>query len=249
VSGKILVVDDHAELAENLAEILHGSGHEAVVAHSAEAALERVMAGDITAIITDFRLPGRSGADLIAELRERKIDVPALVMSAYTDDATIASAEEAGALEVMAKPINIGRLMSMVQALGASKSLILVVDDNRSLAENLAEALGSRGYDVRVRTTAAEALAERGRIGVAILDYRLPDASGVQVAERLRARDPRVRILFVSGHGAELKAQLGAQPGSRLAESETMDKPIDVGQLISWVSRAMDHGQADRPRR
>ena len=115
--AKILVVDDHVDLAENLAEILTLFGHEAVVAASAEAGLVRIAAGDIQVIITDFRLPGRSGADLIAELRQRQVQIPAVLISAYTDDDTIAAALEAGAREVLPKPVDIGHLMPLVERL------------------------------------------------------------------------------------------------------------------------------------
>jgi two-component system response regulator (stage 0 sporulation protein F) len=246
VSGRrILVVDDHLDLAENIAEILQGAGYETAVAGSAEAALERIGEGDIAALITDFRLPGRNGAELIAELRRRGNDIPAVVMSAYTDEDTIDTAEQAGATEVLAKPVPIPRLMALVEALGREDDLILVVDDNRPLAENVAEVLRSQGYQAIVCTTAAAALSHRRRVRVGIVDYRLPDASGLQVAEALRSRDERVRFLFVSGHGDELREELGR----RLPGADAMDKPIDFNRLLSWVARILRHGQIDRPGR
>ena len=77
LAGKILIVDDHIDLAENLAEILENAGYETVVADSAEAALDRLERKDIGALITDYRLPGRNGAELIAELRRRGDRIPA----------------------------------------------------------------------------------------------------------------------------------------------------------------------------
>ena len=118
--SKILVVDDHIDLAENLAEILAVYGHDAVVAPSAEAGLIRIAVGDIHMLITDFRLPGRSGAQMIADLRHRHIQIPAVLISAYTDDDTIAAALEAGALEVLAKPVDIQHLVPLVDRLVAT---------------------------------------------------------------------------------------------------------------------------------
>jgi DNA-binding response OmpR family regulator len=242
---RVLVVDDHIDLAENIAEILQGAGFQTAVAHSAEAALDRFGSGDIAALITDFRLPGRSGAELIAELRRRGSNVPAVVMSAYTDDDTIALARGAGAMEVLSKPVEIPRLVSLANALAQAQDLILVIDDNRALAENFAEALGAQGYQVVVCTTAADALAHRTGIRLAIVDYRLPDSTGVQVAEQLRSRDHRVRFLFVSAHGEELRAELA----DRLAGSVAMEKPVDVGRLLSWVAGELRKEPADRPGR
>jgi CheY-like chemotaxis protein len=120
VRGRFLVVDDHIDLAENLAEILGAAGVEAVTAASAEAGLQVIEAGGIAALITDYRLPGRNGAQFISELRRRGNTIPAIVMSAYTDDDTIGAARAAGAVRVLAKPIDLEQLMFVVQTLGAA---------------------------------------------------------------------------------------------------------------------------------
>jgi DNA-binding NtrC family response regulator len=112
--GAILVVDDNVELAENVVEILEVAGYEAVLAASAEAALLRVAQGGIGALITDFRLPGLTGAELIIELRRSGCRIPMAVMSAYTDAANVQRAEAAGALDVMPKPLDLGRLRRLV---------------------------------------------------------------------------------------------------------------------------------------
>ena len=243
--GTILVVDDHVALAENLAEILGDEGFRTSWADSAEAALDRVAKGGISALITDYRLPGRSGAELIGELRRRGVDIPIIVMSAHTDDGIIELSEAAGALEVLPKPVDLGRLMAIVNHLGRGESTILVVDDNRAMADNLAEALRGQGHDVIVEGSLTTALAQRGRPVVAILDYRLPDGTGVEVAERLIARDPRIRVLFVSGHGAEL----GAELGGHLAGAPRIEKPVDLSVLLALVAKAISNGQTPRPDR
>lgn len=243
IAGKILVVDDHVDLAENIAEILIGAGYDAVTADSAEAALARFERGDIEALITDFRLPGRSGAELIAEMRRRGNTIPAVVMSAYTDEGTIESSEAAGAFDVLSKPVEVARLMALVQALGRKETVILVVDDNQTLAENVAEVLRGRGYQVIVSTSAAEALAHKTRARAAIVDFRLPDVSGVHVAERLTSRDPHIRILFMSGYTDELRARLGG----KLDGTNTLEKPVDMARLVSWVTEALADGNAKRP--
>lgn len=244
-TGTVLVVDDHVHLAENLAEILESVGYNVDVADSAEAALVRIDRGGVMALITDFRLPGLTGAGLIARLRVQGCEVPALVMSAFTDDETIATARAAGAFDVLAKPIEIDRLLSLVEAMGSDERVVLLAEDNRELAQNLAEILESRGHVVQVAGSMAEALAQTPCAQAAILDYRLPDGTGVEVAERLRALHPAVRVLFISGHTDELRDKLHGP----LAEAPRLEKPVDIGQLLKWVTTAVGHGKAERPRR
>ena len=118
-AARILVVDDHVYLAENIAEILEGEGYQTRVAVSAEQALDALERDEIHAVITDYRLPGRNGAQLIREMRQRGRQIPAVVMSAYSDEETIAAARAAGAMEVLTKPVAIVELLGLVSGLWA----------------------------------------------------------------------------------------------------------------------------------
>jgi CheY-like chemotaxis protein len=114
VPRTILVVDDHVDLAENLAEILEGEGYLAVVVTSAEAALAWLVKGKVSVLLTDYRLPGRNGAQLIQALRDSGRAIPAVLMSAFTDDETIREGRSAGAVDVLAKPLELRRLVDLV---------------------------------------------------------------------------------------------------------------------------------------
>jgi len=246
--AQILIVDDHADLAENLAEILAAAGYDAVTAPSAEAGLARIDAGGITALVTDYRLPGMTGAQLIAELRRRGDRMPAVVMSAFTDDETIGRARAAGAADVLAKPIDLDRLMRRVAEMTNGEAPVLLVDDNRALVEDLAEILRARGHAVTVCGSLAEVKALGAVPTVAVLDFRLPDGTGVDVAKTLLSRDPGARLLFLSGHPAELEAGLGQEPAVT-GRAEHLGKPVDIERLLSWVAEALGHGTTAHPRR
>lgn len=232
--GRILVVDDQVELADNIAEVLQGLGFETEVAASAEAGLTRIRQGGITALITDFKLPDRSGADLIGELRRAGERIPALVMSAYTDDRTVDESQAAGAWLFLPKPVPLPALIEVFGSLAKQPAAALLIDDETGLTDNLAEALTNAGHEVIVSRTAEEALSHRRRLHTAVVDYRLPDGTGIDVARKLRARDPAIRILFISGHADELRDRLSKE----LAETETMEKPLDTASVVSWIALA-----------
>jgi DNA-binding response OmpR family regulator len=232
--GRILVVDDQIELAENIAEVLQGIGFQTEVAGSAEEGLDRVARGGITAVVTDFKLPGQTGAQLIEELRRRGERMPVLMMSAYTDEATIDRSRSAGAWFFLPKPVPLGTLVDTFESLAQQPVTTLLVDDEEHLAQNLAEALTSAGHEVVVTHTVADALAQNRRLHTAVVNYRLPDGTGLEVARQLRARDPSVQILFISGHAEDLEARRNDVP-----DSEALEKPVDTGRLISWVQLAV----------
>ena len=112
---KVLVVDDNQDLAENIAEILGLRGYTALTAASAEEALPRALADGLDVLVTDFRLPGMSGAELVRRVREERQALRAIVMSAYTDDLTVAAARSAGA-EFIPKPVDVGALSRLLSA-------------------------------------------------------------------------------------------------------------------------------------
>jgi len=235
-SGHILVVDDQVELAENIAEVLQGVGFETEVAGTAEAALERIARGGITAVVTDYKLPGQTGAQLIEELRRRGLRIPVLMMSAYTDEMTIDRARAAGAWLFLPKPVPLPTLIEAFESLARRPATTLLVDDEDNLAQNLAEALTAAGHEVVVSHTVEQALAHNRRLQTAVLDYRLPDGTGLDVARELRARDPSIQILFISGYADDL--QKGA--GGALAGTETLEKPVETRKIVSWVQLAVE---------
>jgi len=111
--GWILVVDDHVAMAENVAELLEMGGFQASIAQSAEEALA-LLTEKMSALITDFRMNAWNGAQLIAEIRRRGSRIPAVVMTAYSDEETYDACTKAGALAVLPKPVEISRLLTLV---------------------------------------------------------------------------------------------------------------------------------------
>jgi len=101
----VLIIDDNLVLAENIAEILQMDGHIAHVAGSAEEAFPKALENEPDVVVTDYRLPGINGADFVKQFRVTRMHVRAMVISAYTDNATIEEARGAGAT-FMAKPLD-----------------------------------------------------------------------------------------------------------------------------------------------
>ena len=111
----MLIVDDNQDLAENIAEILSMRGFATEIATSAEEALPKALPDGPGILVTDYRLPGMTGADLVREIRQQRAALRAVVISAYTDDRTISAAKSAGA-DFLPKPVDFGALSRLLVA-------------------------------------------------------------------------------------------------------------------------------------
>ncbi len=80
---KILLVEDDKSLSLLYQEELTGEGYEVVLAADAESALELVRSGGFDLIITDIRMPGKDGIELISSIMGMRKDIPIIINTAY----------------------------------------------------------------------------------------------------------------------------------------------------------------------
>lgn len=115
--SRILVVDDDVRIRSALTRALSGSGTEVRAAENAEAALAVLARFAPHVVLTDVRMPGMDGVALLELLRRRVPAVDVLVMSAYEDLPTVASAMRAGAADFLVKPLDLHQLRRLLDRL------------------------------------------------------------------------------------------------------------------------------------
>ena len=115
MSLQVLVVDDNRPLAENIAEILTDEGCCVRTAFSAEEALWAASELRPDLVLTDIRMPGMNGVELVQRLVLRAPAAIFLLMTAYTADAVLMSAAQLGVIRaVLAKPLAVDKLLAML---------------------------------------------------------------------------------------------------------------------------------------
>jgi len=103
---RVLIIDDEKNLRESLAAFLRTEGMEALLSASADAARELLETERVDAVVVDLRMPGMSGLDFLAWLREGGPSVPALMISAHGDVADAVEAMKRGAADYLVKPFD-----------------------------------------------------------------------------------------------------------------------------------------------
>ncbi len=123
----VLVVDDEANIRNALAKILEKQGYSVTCADSGSSALELSQRREFEVVVTDLRLPGASGLDVLHAVKMRHPSTEVIVMTAYGSVPSAVQAIKDGAYDYLEKPVDQGRL---------TLTLEKAMERRRLLAEN-----------------------------------------------------------------------------------------------------------------
>jgi two-component system, NtrC family, response regulator HydG len=115
---KILVLDDHVDVAASLGEILELDGHEVTLAYNGLSAVAAYDKSPFDLGLFDVKMPGMNGVDSFMEVRKRRPEATVLMMSGYADDGVIEKAMRNGARGILRKPFEVEELMAKLSEIG-----------------------------------------------------------------------------------------------------------------------------------
>lgn len=126
---RILVVDDSEATCQQVSRTLARAGRQIKIAHDVTAAMEWLIEGNFSLVLTDLRMPGLGGLELLREIRFRNLPVTVIVMSGHATIDTAVEAMKLGAYDYLRHPLDPVRLEMLVE-----KSL-----EDRKLQDEVAE--------------------------------------------------------------------------------------------------------------
>jgi FixJ family two-component response regulator len=192
--GEIFVVDDDPAVRETLSVVLSAGGYEVICFADGAALLAVARSRAPAAILLDVHIPGKSGLDILKELRGEDYPAPIFMISGQGDIAMAVSSIKNGALDFIEKPFRGGEIVTRLnEAIGAFA---------RRQAENASTKIGSLHFPGR------EPLTRRER---EVLEQFASGASNKE-AGRTLGISPRT----IEDHRANIMKKLGAKNAADL---------------------------------
>ena len=198
---QVWLVDDDVSIRWVLEKALKSGGMLATCFDGADKALAALRTGAPDVLLTDIRMPGRSGLDLLNEIQASRPGLPVIVMTAHSDLDAAVAAYQGGAFEYLPKPFDIDRAVELVRRAAQQATASSDVEaERRSIPELLGQAAAMQQVFRAV-----------GRLSRSSMTVLITGESGTGkelVARALHRHSPRLSRAFVALNTAAFTADL-----------------------------------------
>ena len=206
---RVLCIDDDPDVIEILTKYLVPEGYSVVGANSGDEGIKLALEHPPALITLDIMMPHKDGWQVLRELKANDAlkDIPVIIHSIIDNKPLAISL---GAIDVIAKPAEPKRLLSLVQrASGSGERFVLVVDDNEDFTLAVKKLLEMEGFKVEIANTGAKAFEILGKStpSIIFLDLVMPQMDGFDVIQRLQRDETWKKIPVVVLSGKELTSE------------------------------------------
>lgn len=249
MSDAVLIVDDDEQVLESLKRLLHWDGYDIHLAPSGPEALDILNTHEIAAIVCDQRMPGMTGAEVLAEAHRLHPETVRITLTGYSDLGAAESTINTGHVsQFLLKPRDDDHLRSVVadpaEVSGGMRWKILVVDDCALVCNALQRELRPAGIETVSVDSAWHALnlVEQMDFDAAIIDLMMPAMSGEELARRFEQRAPELPCIILTGHATlEGVRSLTAMPNV----AGILTKPWDQARLRSTIQKVLAQSETE----
>jgi two-component system response regulator HydG len=233
----ILIADDNQSLCRTMSLTLKRKGYGVTVAKDGAEALERVRERPFDMIFMDVKMPLMDGVETYKRIKEIRPEAVVMMMTAYAVEELVQEALKEGAYGVVYKPVDIDKVVSLIEEGRASNhgALILVVDDDSGTCTTLRNILVKRSYRVGVAQSGEEAInmARQRAYDIIFIDVKLPTINGLETYLRLKEVNPEAVAVMMTGYREEV-ADLVDRALSHSAYT-CLHKPLDMSETLRLV--------------
>jgi len=221
--NRILLVDDSRLVRIVVGDALRNNNYDVDVVSDGNECFEKLADIEYDLIVLDYLMPDIDGLKVLERINAEKYHLPVIILTGVGSEDIAVAAMKAGALDYVAKDIGyiqilpeiirdniyihrgINKIKKHREGVVKVRERVLIVDDSRSLRENIKQALISENYSVDVVSEGNECLKklEKNKYDLAMIDYHMPNMNGLQLLERIISRNYDLPVIMMTGKGSE----------------------------------------------
>lgn len=232
----VLIVDDNEDLLDTFAMILKRRGFSVETAGNGASAVNMFKDQEYDVTLMDIVMPEMNGVEAFRKIKELHPEASIILMTAYSDADLIQTARDEGVRRIIQKPIQIEHLIELINE-AASSQPILVIDDDADICDTLTQVLKRQGYQVLTAGSGEEAvsIAREKACQIAFIDVKLPNIDGLETLLRLKAINPEILTVMMTGFRNEVKEAL--EKAQEAAAITCLYKPFDPSIAADIVKK------------
>lgn len=238
---KVLIVDDEAGILETLSDVLEAEGYEVATAQTGAKAIEQSKETPFDVAVIDIVMPVMDGVQTYREIKEINPQIKAIMMTGYAVNDLVSEAFAEGAWKVLYKPVDLKKLMELIEAT-KKDPLILVVDDDLEFCHTMKDILEDKGHRVFIAGDGEQALdlACKMSYDILLIDMKLPTINGLQTYLALRELNPKAVAIMVTAYREETR-ELVKEALDKNAVA-CLYKPFAPGDMLNLIEECMGRG-------
>ncbi|MFW6134768.1 MAG: response regulator [Elusimicrobiota bacterium] len=236
---KILIVDDDESIRNTMAGILKKEGYQVDLKENGQSAIEAAKEESYDIALLDIKMPGINGVETFKKIKDISPETIVMMMTAYAVDDLMNEAVQQGAKAVLNKPLDMRRVLGMIEKMG-KKNLVLIVDDEMGIRESLALNLETEGYKVVGVSGGDKAveIAKRRPADIILLDVLMPGMDGVETLKKIKEKykeGEEPTVVMMSGYDVDEKVE----EAYTLGVKKFFKKPVNIEELKKELAKLL----------
>ncbi len=244
---KTLIIEDDEVTRNEIAELLTKEDLDVIQAADGNEGRDLFDKESPDVVITDLRMPGLTGLEILEYIHKDKPLVPVILVTAFGETEVAVQAIRLGAFDYIKKPID---LEDLFMAIGRAKELIaeikeykefpniMIAEDDTVSRNSLAGVLEKEDLNVLQANNGAEAVEifKSNKIDIVLLDIKMPKMDGLQALRHMRELNDDFEAIILTGYGDEEAAIEALRQGA----ISFIRKPIDIEEVLTLVEKAQE---------
>ncbi len=235
--ASILIVDDIISLCKTMSFILRRKGYAVAFAKDGSEAIQEVKKRPFDTVFMDIKMPLMNGVETFRRIKKIRPETIVVMMTAYAVEDLIQEALQEGAYEIMYKPLDIDKVISLVERAKENRNgtLILVADDDPGICITMENIFMKKGYKVGIVHTGEEAVAmvKQRAWNIIFVDIKLPVLNGLETYLAIREIDSEAVVIMMTAFRQEVKDIVEKALNS--SAYACLYKPLDMEEVLGLV--------------